>query len=121
MSLCYLEPISLFSYLLENESLRQDFATKANTAGAYIDAKNTALSEINLRSQGTLEEQLQNLKTFQDEVNAFLPNIEACEACNQENQAAMVFNNPHTRYTIEVSSSTPLINPLDYILLMCRL
>jgi actinin alpha len=87
----------------QNEALRQTFATNANTAGAYIDAKNIALSEINLQSQGSLEEQLENLRTFQDEVNAFQPNIDACETANQATQAALVFDNSHTKYTIEVS------------------
>ncbi|XP_003386482.1 PREDICTED: alpha-actinin-1-like [Amphimedon queenslandica] len=84
-----------------NETLRQDFASKANTAGAYIDAKNSALSELNLQSQGTLEEQLASLKAFHEEVQSFQSNIDACEDSNQQMQAAMVFDNPHTRYTIE--------------------
>jgi actinin alpha len=89
----------------QNEALRQTFATNANTAGAYIDAKNIALSEINLQSQGSLEEQLENLRTFQDEVNAFQPNIDACETANQATQAALVFDNSHTKYTIETLRS----------------
>ena len=90
-------------FKLENENLRQDFASKANTAGAYIDAKNSALSDLNLQSQGTLEEQLASLKSFHEEVQSFQSNIDACESANQQMQAAMVFDNPHTRYTIEVS------------------
>ena len=93
----------------DNETLRQDFASKANTAGAYIDAKNSALSELNLQSQGTLEEQLASLKSFHEEVQSFQSNIDACEDSNQQMQAAMVFDNPHTRYTIEVRGKSTLV------------
>lgn len=88
--------------LTDNENLRQDFAARANQAGAYIDAKNAALSDLSLQSQGTLEEQLQVLKSFQEEVNGFQPTIDSCEAANRLNQEALVFDNPHTKYTIEV-------------------
>lgn len=88
--------------LTDNENLRQDFAAKANQAGAYIDAKNAALSDLSLQSQGTLEEQLQVLKSFHEEVVGFQPNIDSCEAANRLNQEALVFDNPHTKYTIEV-------------------
>ena len=88
--------------LTDNENLRQDFAAKANQAGAYIDAKNAALSDLSLQSQGTLEEQLQVLKSFHEEVIGFQPTIDSCEAANRLNQEALVFDNPHTKYTIEV-------------------
>lgn len=85
------------------EQHRQDFATKANQAGAYIDAKNVALSELNMQGQGTLEEQLAVLKGFQDEVAGYQQIIEECESANQAAQAEMVFENPHTNYTMDVS------------------
>ncbi len=56
-----------------------------------------------MQGAGTLEEQLAELKKFQDEVACYQPFIEECEAANQAVQAEMVFDNPHTNYTIDVS------------------
>ena len=85
----------------DNEQLRQDFADKANQAGAYIDAKNATLSDLSMQGQGSLEEQLQSLKSFQQEVLGYQPMIDECETSNQAAQAALVFDNPHTKYTME--------------------
>ena len=91
-----------FSFLEDNEQLRQDFADKANQAGAYIDAKSATLSDLSMQGQGSLEEQLQSLKSFQQEVLGYQPMIDECETSNQAAQAALVFDNPHTKYTMEV-------------------
>ena len=56
-----------------------------------------------MQGQGTLEEQLATIKGFQDEVAGYQPIIEECETANQAAQAEMVFENPHTNYTMDVS------------------
>ena len=89
--------------LTANEQLRVAFAEKANQVGAYVEAKNAALTDLNIQSQGTLEEQLAALNAFQQEVAAYESEFEACEAANQNAQAALVFDNPHTSYTMDVS------------------
>ena len=58
-----------------------------------------------MQGQGTLEEQLAALKGFQDEVAGYQPIIDDCEAANQAAQAEMVFENPYTNYTMDVSSN----------------
>ena len=89
--------------LIDHEQLRVSFAEKANQVGAYVEAKNAALTDLNIQSQGTLEEQLASLKSFQQEVAAYQPEFEACEAANQNAQAELVFDNPHTSYSMDVS------------------
>lgn len=87
----------------DNEQLRVAFAEKANQVGAYVEAKNAALTDLNIQNQGTLEEQLEALKAFQQEVASYEPEFEACEVANQDAQAALVFDNPHTSYSMDVS------------------
>ena len=91
------------SLMTDNEALRCTFAERANQASAYIDAKNATLSDLSIEGKGTLEDQLQALQQFQTEVATYQTNIDECEAANQAAQAAMVFDNPHTSCTMEVS------------------
>lgn len=110
-----------YFFISEKEQYRQDFASQANHAGAYIDAKNIALSELNMQGQGTLEEQLQLIKGFQEEVAGYQPIIEQCEAANQAAQASMVFENPHTNYTMDVSSMRVYCQQLLLVIIIYRL
>ena len=70
-----------------------------------MEAKNAALTDLNIQNQGTLEEQLAALNAFQQEVSAYQPQFEECEAANQNAQAALVFDNPHTSYSMDVSNN----------------
>ena len=98
LSLC----VSL-SFSPDNEALRCTFAEHANQASAYIDAKNATLSDLSIEGKGTLEDQLKALQGFQAEVATYQNSIDECEAANQAAQAAMVFDNPHTSCSMEVS------------------
>ena len=84
-----------------NEGLRVAFAEKANAVGAYIDQRSTDLAELSMQGQGTMEEQLEAMKAFQAETTAYQPEIEATEQANQALEEAIVFDNPHTQYTMD--------------------
>ncbi len=84
-----------------NEALRVSFAEKANAVGAYIDERSAALSDLSMEGQGTMEEQLEAVKAFQTETLSYQPELDATEAANQALEAAIVFDNPHTQYTME--------------------
>lgn len=86
---------------LNNEQLRKQFALKANMVGQWIERHLD--SEVSIVGQkGTLEEQLTKLRGIEKEIAAFKPNIEELDRYNQASQEAMVFDNRHTSYTMEV-------------------
>ena len=67
----------------QNEQLRVQFAEIANEVGAYIVAKSSALAELSMQGQETMEEQLQAVKDFQAETLAYQPNLDKAETANQ--------------------------------------
>lgn len=85
----------------QNEQLRIQFAKIANEVGAYIAAKSSALAELSMQGQETMEEQVQAVKDFQAETQAYQPNLDEAETANQAVEAALVFDNPHSEYTME--------------------
>lgn len=85
----------------QNEALRVQFAEKANEAGAYIDEKHAGLADLIMQGGATMEEQVEAVKAFQAEVLSYQPSMDAAEAANQALQAALVFDNPHTAYSME--------------------
>ncbi len=93
-----------------NEQLRVAFAEKANVIGAYIEERSTALSELSMEGKGTMEEQLDAMKAFQEETVAYQPEIDAAESANQALENAIVFDNPHTQYSMDsIRSSWALL------------
>lgn len=86
----------------QNEQLRVQFAEKANGVGAYIDQRSAALAELSMGATGgTMEEQLATIKAFQAETLEYQPQFEEAETANKAVEAALIFNNPHTQYTME--------------------
>ncbi len=93
-----------------NEELRVAFAEKANVVGAYIEERSTALAELSMEGKGTMEEQLEAMKAFQEETVAYQPEIDAAESANQALENAIVFDNPHTQYSMDsIRSSWALL------------
>ncbi|XP_065919404.1 alpha-actinin-1-like [Dysidea avara] len=90
---------------LNNEELRKEFAALANEVGDYIDQKGAILANMSLQG-GSLEDQLVALKEFQNEVNASQDKMDNLEALNQSVQGALIFDNPHTSYTMETLRSS---------------
>ena len=83
-----------------NEELRVQFAEKANAIGEYIEQKNQFLADVSTADR-PLEETVQVLKSLNDEAAQYQPQLDECETVHQTVQAALVFDNPHTQYTME--------------------
>ena len=53
---------------------------------------------------GTLEDQLDHLKQYERSIVDYKPNIDLLEQQHQLIQEALIFDNKHTNYTMEVES-----------------
>lgn len=85
-----------------NETLRRQFAEKANGVGPWIERQLDAVTAIGLGLQGgSLEDQLYRLKEYEQAVYAYKPNIEELERIHQAVQESMIFENRYTQYTME--------------------
>lgn len=85
-----------------NERLREQFAAKANSVGQWLEARLDQVASLGLQ-KGTLEDHIKTLHSLEDEVAGYRPHLDELEKYNQEVQEALVFDNPHTPYTMEVS------------------
>ena len=88
-----------------NEQLRKQFALKANMVGQWIEHHLDVGATIAVQ-KGTLEDQLTKLRSIEKDVVAFKPNIQELDRYHQAMQEAMVFDNSHTQYTMEVNGNT---------------
>jgi len=87
-----------------NEHLRQQFAAKANSVGQWLESRLDLVASFGLQ-KGSLEDHLKTLHSLDDEVAGYRPHLDELERYNQEVRDALVFDNPHTSYTMEVQSS----------------
>lgn len=51
---------------------------------------------------GSLEEQMSNLKTYEQNIINYKSNIDKLEGDHQLSQEGLIFDNKHTNYTMEV-------------------
>ncbi|KAJ7373413.1 hypothetical protein OS493_013006 [Desmophyllum pertusum] len=84
-----------------NEKLRLEFAQKANLVGPWIKENEEKLRSIALKMQGPLEEQLKAVQALEREVASYKPQMDELELVHQDVQEALIFENPHTEYTME--------------------
>jgi actinin alpha len=84
-----------------NEMLRRQFAEKANQVGPWIERQMDAVTAIGMGLQGSLEDQLHQLKQYEQNVFAYKPHIEELEKIHQAVQEGMIFENRYTQYTME--------------------
>lgn len=84
-----------------NETLRRQFAEKANAVGPWIERQMDAVTAIGMGLQGSLEDQMYRLKEYEQAVYAYKPNIEELEKIHQAVQESMIFENQYTHYTME--------------------
>lgn len=84
-----------------NEHLRREFAQRANVAGQWLESRLDTVASLGLQ-KGSLEDHLNKLRALEVEVNEFLPKMEELERYNEDVQKAMIFENKHTQYTMEV-------------------
>lgn len=87
-----------------NERLRRAFAQKANVVGQWIERHLDAVATASMQ-RGKLEDNLSRLYALDKEVAAFRPSFDELERYNQDIQEAMIFDNRHTPYTMEVAIS----------------
>jgi len=91
-----------------NERLRRAFAQKANVVGQWIERHLDAVATASMQ-RGKVEENLSRLYALDKEVAAFRPSIDELERYNQDIQEAMIFDNRHTPYTMEVGYTPRLL------------
>lgn len=84
-----------------NETLRVEFANKANSVGPWIKSLEERLRSIALTMEGPLEEQLLAVQELERDVANYKPQMDELEVVHQDVQEAMIFENPHTEYTME--------------------
>lgn len=86
----------------KNERLRLQFAQMANQVGEWVNQRMERIKNIGMNATGTLENQLQELRTLNDEIDNFKTHVLELDEINKSVQEAMIFENPHTPYTMEV-------------------
>ncbi|XP_077394424.1 alpha-actinin-1 isoform X2 [Festucalex cinctus] len=84
-----------------NERLRRQFASQANVIGPWIQTKMEEIGYISMELHGTLEDQLAHLRQYEKTIVNYMPKIEQLEGDHQLIQAALIFDNKHTNYTME--------------------
>lgn len=62
------------------------------------------IGRCSLELGGTLEDQMTQLKQFEHIIVTYKPNIDKLEGDHQLIQEALVFDNKHTNYTMEVKT-----------------
>uniref|UniRef100_A0A674D0W4 Actinin alpha 4 n=1 Tax=Salmo trutta TaxID=8032 RepID=A0A674D0W4_SALTR len=84
-----------------NDHLRRKFATQANIVGPWIQTKMEEIGRISIEMNGTLEDQLVNLREYEQSIIEYKPNIDQLEGDHQLIQEALIFDNSYTAYTME--------------------
>lgn len=84
-----------------NEQIRRQFAEKANQVGPWIEQQVAAVAAIGMGGGGSLEQQLAQLKGFEQDVAGYRPEIDSIEHIHQAIQESMIFENRYTKYTME--------------------
>uniref|UniRef100_A0A8C7TA56 Actinin alpha 3a n=1 Tax=Oncorhynchus mykiss TaxID=8022 RepID=A0A8C7TA56_ONCMY len=84
-----------------NERLRRQFAAQANIIGPWIQTKMEEISHVSVDIAGSLEEQMSNLKQYEQNIINYKCNIDKLEGDHQLSQESLIFDNKHTNYTME--------------------
>ena len=64
------------------------------------------IGRISIEMNGTLEDQLTNLREYEQSIIEYKPNIDQLEGDHQLIQEALIFDNKYTAYTMEVRKHT---------------
>uniref|UniRef100_A0A8C2TYD5 Actinin alpha 1 n=1 Tax=Coturnix japonica TaxID=93934 RepID=A0A8C2TYD5_COTJA len=97
----------------QNERLRKQFGAQANVIGPWIQTKMEEIGRISIEMHGTLEDQLNHLRQYEKSIVNYKPKIDQLEGDHQQIQEALIFDNKHTNYTMEV-------NILQCLFLQCN-
>jgi len=84
-----------------HDRLRSQFAVLANELGPWIKDKTHEISTVAMDLSGTLENVVNQLKEFQQRMDAYKPKMDELEGYNQQLQESLVFDNHLTAYTME--------------------
>lgn len=84
-----------------NERLRRQFAAQANIIGPWIQTRMEEISRSSVDIGGSLEDQMSQLKQFEQVIINYKSNIDKLEGDHQHIQEFLVFDNKHTNYTME--------------------
>jgi len=84
-----------------HDRLRSQFAVLANELGPWIKDKTHEISAVAMDLSGTLENVVNQLKDFQQRMDAYKPKMDELEGYNQQLQESLVFDNHLTAYTME--------------------
>ncbi|XP_046891430.1 alpha-actinin-4 isoform X2 [Hypomesus transpacificus] len=84
-----------------NDHLRRKFAGQANVVGPWVQVKMEEIGRISIEMNGTLEDQLTNLREYEQSIIDYKPNIDQLEGDHQLIQEALIFDNKYTTYTME--------------------
>nr|XP_029504764.1 alpha-actinin-2-like [Oncorhynchus nerka] len=85
-----------------NERLRRQFAAQANIIGPWIQTRMEEIGRSSVDIGGSLEDQMSQLKQFEQVIINYKSNIDKLEGDHQHIQESLVFDNKHTNYTMEV-------------------
>lgn len=67
------------------------------------------IGRISIEMNGTLEDQLTNLRQYEKSIVNYKPKIDQLEGDHQLIQEALIFDNKHTKYTMEVHTQTAAV------------
>lgn len=67
------------------------------------------IGRISIEMNGTLEDQLTNLRQYEKSIVNYKPKIDQLEGDHQLIQEALIFDNKHTKYTMEVHTATAAV------------
>ncbi|XP_070786056.1 alpha-actinin-3b isoform X7 [Enoplosus armatus] len=84
-----------------NERLRRQFAAQANIIGPWIQTKMEEIGHVSVDIAGSLEEQMNSLKQYEQNIINYKSNIDKLEGDHQLSQESLIFDNKHTNYTME--------------------
>lgn len=66
------------------------------------------IGRISIEMHGTLEDQLNHLRQYEKSIVNYKPKIDQLEGDHQQIQEALIFDNKHTNYTMEVKAQGSL-------------
>ncbi|KAM8945241.1 alpha-actinin-3 isoform 2-T2 [Pelodytes ibericus] len=84
-----------------NERLRRQFAAQANVIGPWIQTKMEEIGRISVDISSSLEDQMNHLKQYEQNIISYKSNIDKLEGDHQLIQESLIFDNKHTSYSME--------------------
>lgn len=77
------------------------------TGALFLDEQE--IGRISIEMHGTLEDQLSHLRQYEKSIINYKPKIDQLEGDHQLIQEALIFDNKHTNYTMEVGGAASLL------------